>query len=764
MREGLQNIAPSSVIGEENRLFQFHKGGNESDMLVEISAGDGLIHFYVDGVEQGDTVAHSYTLSQLPDLYFTNQEVTGVICHADHPPLYIEIALDGSISGALIPSANVPLVDYRDAASPSVAATTTNEYDLVFNPGDDGNLWADRDWIMRYDGVWVTGNQGNIKSFRFKDATKNIERLTEALNRLLSLKNTTILVTSSAIDAYKITLTGENAGKVLEIKPENPIAERYVDIESDIDESDTDEPAWSYPTYVTYDDGGGVDYYQCIQPNSPETGVNDPTFPAYWTNIGATKPDTFDWQYPDGNVWQAFDAGPPAVFTESYGPGGRGFPKVCVVQEQRLILMANPGFTMGMFGSRINQYKDFILGPEDDDPFFKSVDTSDTPTIKWAVASGGLVLGTSSGDHSVSAQVTLSPSDTFAKRDNSARSHDAKAVMVNTDIFYIEQGREKIRSTRFNDTVEKQTSNDVSLIAEHLLNSRAKRIVLMQTPEVVIFILRDDGSLACISYSHEQQNAAWYEFEMQGVITDIAVCYTVGAEPGAYDPSDPLNTMNTDEDELWATVTYDGGVTHYIEKMPYPKRTFTAATEDGDPFLVDQHLVMIDGWIRNTILIADNNVISGLEQFEGLTVAVVVEDAWAGEYTVQDGKVILADADIDETFSGTYAVGLRYTGTLRTFEMSSGSPQGTGLGTQRRWNQLFVKILDSSLPIINNIRPPDRKPETLMGMAEIIQVGLQERDMVDLGWDDKGIITIVQDRPYPTHILGCFGQFNSHNG
>ena len=68
MREGFENITPTSVLTEPNRIFQFHKGGETSDMLVEVSADDGLIHFYIDGVELSDTVVHDYTLAELEEL------------------------------------------------------------------------------------------------------------------------------------------------------------------------------------------------------------------------------------------------------------------------------------------------------------------------------------------------------------------------------------------------------------------------------------------------------------------------------------------------------------------------------------------------------------------------------------------------------------------------------------------------------------------------------------------------------------------------
>ena len=49
-----------------------------------------------------------------------------------------------------------------------------------------------------------------------------------------------------------------------------------------------------------------------------------------------------------------------------------------------------------------------------------------------------------------------------------------------------------------------------------------------------------------------------------------------------------------------------------------------------------------------------------------------------------------------------------------------------------------------------------------MDIAETLQVGLTTREVRNLGWDD-GAITIIQDRPYPTHVLGLYGEFSSNN-
>ena len=741
-REGFKNMIESPDTGNDGRIFQFHRGGDVSDIEVHVTASDGLVHFYgindATGaiLEYPYSVSHNYLQSELEDLWFTNQEKTAIILHPNHPPLYIEIQLDGTIDGAELPAESIPFHDYDDAASPTATTTGDADYSLDFVDGVTNPWNPSRHWTLRYDGVFATGNKGAIKEFEFSSVAATLAgRVQNALEFIPALKGsgTTITVVPGLAGTdwtlIEVTIAGEGGGKTLELFSANESADRYVEVAATVDEFDVMEPAWSFPTYVLE---AGT-YYQCILAHTPAVG-NQPPNATYWTPL-AGKPDSFDWQYPSGNAW--------SVAEVQYSPGGRGFPTVGVVYEQRVLLMANPALGMGVFGSRIAQYKDFVLGPQDDDPLFFAIDTSDSPKIKWAQAQRKLIIGTSSGDYALQSDITLTPSNVQATRQNSARSHGTNGVSVNTDIFYIQQGREKMRMTSYNDNIQSQTSQDISLVAQNLLETRVKRLCLMETPEVLIFGLRADGTLICISYSPEQLTAAWSELTCAGTVIDIC---------GGYNAF-------TSEDELWAVVTYDNGASRWIEKMPYPARVKTIRVDPADDALVDQNIVCLDGWITGTIASGDNNIITGLEQFNGLVVTAMVDDAYVGQYTVVTGAIQLdapPPGDVP-TYSGTYSVGFEYTAPAKTFEAVSGNPKGVGFGTKRRWAKLTVRLLDSALPKINGQLPYDRHPVTEMSVAEIIREGKQDLEITNTEWGD-GSITILQDRPYPTHILGFFGR------
>jgi len=738
-REGFQNLA--QVF--KNRLFQFHQGGDDHDILIEIRPGSTI--FWKNPSYPATpylTLTNIYLEADLENLYFTNQETTAVILHPDYPPYYIEEDANGLVTAEYLPNRLIPLVDYKDVNSPTSSMTTSFDYTAEWVDGTD--LWKDgREWTLRYDGVYATGNQGNIKEFNFQTTSADmLAKIELALSFIpaISGPDTTVTVTEDTHPKYNIVIAGLNGGKTLQINRVDNFRDYFVDVVNPAvdDTNQTLEPAWSYPTYVFH----VANYYQCIAPHTSETGVIEPPDAAYWVDLGTTKPDTFDWQYPDGNVWA------DGVI---YAPHGRGFPTVGAIHQQRLLLMANASVTMGIWGSRLNQFKDFTLGPEDDDPFFFTIDTSDTPTIKWAESQRHLTIGTSSGDFMLRGEVTLTPSDVNALKQNNARSFKTRAVTTNTDIIYIEQGNEKIRTTSYLRDPDAMTSKDISLIAENLLHTKVKRLVILHTPELMVVALRFDGSMVAVSFAPDFNVAAWFELESAGFVHDIAGNYKITTE---------ADGTISGEDGIFATIMH--GDNYFLERMPYPSRTMTPKLEESDPSLTEQGVVCLDSWVTGTIVTGDANVITGLDHLEGLEVAALVDDAWTGIYTVQSGTIILTSEEDIENYDGEYAVGRLYKGTLETFEHNAGNARGVGFGTKRRWNRLWIRLLDSALPIINGTLPPDRTPETEMNLAEILRMGVQDVDIRGLGWGD-GSILIEQDRPYPTHVLGLYGEFNVNN-
>jgi hypothetical protein len=100
--------------------------------------------------------------------------------------------------------------------------------------------------------------------------------------------------------------------------------------------------------------------------------------------------------------------------------------------------------------------------------------------------------------------------------------------------------------------------------------------------------------------------------------------------------------------------------------------------------------------------------------------------------------------------------------TLETTKFNDGNSAGTNLGASQRWAHIYVKLVDSALPLVNGQRPAARSPSTPMGDPEELRTG--DYDVQGLGWDLDGTITVVQDIPKKTQLIALYGIYQSNIG
>jgi hypothetical protein len=301
------------------------------------------------------------------------------------------------------------------------------------------------------------------------------------------------------------------------------------------------------------------------------------------------------------------------------------------------------------------------------------------------------------------------------------------ATQVDTEIFYIEQGGRKLRVTQYVRNLTSFSSTDASLLSEDLVSETGiKRVTTSYLPEIMLSMVRNGGQPLVMTYTKEMGMMAYTELITDGFVNDVAAFYSLAK-------TEDYTFWAVQRNGIWA-----------LERMRYPCGKVCKP-------LADNGIVMMDGWVSGTVEGFD---ITGLSHLNGKEVGVLIDDAWQiQEYTVANGKITLP-----EDFTGrTYAVGLLYEGFLETFE-NPDNFQGTGLGTKRRWQDLYTRLLNSALPRVYGQRAPDRTPSSLMNQSENVRAGLQDIRQNVSGFG-SGSIKIVQDRPYPTQVLAFFGTY-----
>ena len=160
----------------------------------------------------------------------------------------------------------------------------------------------------------------------------------------------------------------------------------------------------------------------------------------------------------------------------------------------------------------------------------------------------------------------------------------------------------------------------------------------------------------------------------------------------------------------------------------------------------------MDSYVDTTAQVP-STVFAGFDHLAGLAVQVLLDGA------LHPTVVVAQDGTITTEWEGTLCeAGLAYTSTMQTLPLDQRTQTGSAQPYQKRYNELLVTLLDSTLPIINGERRPDRTPATPMDTREPNSTGLLRTEQVILGWNQDAIVTIEQPDPFPCTVLSISGE------
>ena len=142
---------------------------------------------------------------------------------------------------------------------------------------------------------------------------------------------------------------------------------------------------------------------------------------------------------------------------------------------------------------------------------------------------------------------------------------------------------------------------------------------------------------------------------------------------------------------------------------------------------------------------------------EGYEVQLLINGAVHPMRTVSGGQV-----QLQEFFAkpGDLAVaGIQVVGKMETLALEGLNRSGTSQATKMRRNRIFVRLLDSAIPMVNGETQPARFPMTPMGEGEPRFTG--DIQVSNLGWDRFAIVDIEMSLPKHYDVLAIFGDAQS---
>jgi hypothetical protein len=478
--------------------------------------------------------------------------------------------------------------------------------------------------------------------------------------------------------------------------------------------------------------------------------------------LGTAVPDTTPVQYPKYSIsWSAVTgASKYNVYKEVHGGGVYGFigsatnttfvddnilpdgtdtppgsrnpfaasnnPGVVTYHQQRRVFAASTTGPQTVWMSQSGNYQNFNVSEPSkaDDAVTFTLAAAQVNEIRALVPHNDLLVMTVSGEFKVSGGTNadaITPSSLVVKPQGYRGSSHVPPLVIGETVLFVQSKGSIVRDLAYNIQVDGYSGNDLSVLSNHLFESRTiSEWCYAQAPHSIVWAVTSDGALLSLTYLKEHEVWAWTRHDTLGTFESIC------------------SVSEGSEDAVYVVVnrTIGGATKRYVERM-----ASRIVSDVDDAFFVDSGL-SYSGTAVTTV--------SGLDHLNGQTVAVLADGSVQAQRTVSGGAITLDHS------ASTIHVGLPYTSELRTLDLELG-PQRAG--QYRRVVRVTVKMERSRGLWVGP--DPDHVVEWKQRSSEpygdpIALLTGEARITIPPSWGTSGSVTLQQHDPLPLTVLGVF--------
>lgn len=404
----------------------------------------------------------------------------------------------------------------------------------------------------------------------------------------------------------------------------------------------------------------------------------------------------------------------------------KGYPTAAGFFEDRLVFAGSTRYPQTFWSSKVGDYYNFGTSTPmvDDDAVTATLNGGQMNGIKAMVAFGELILLTSGGEYKVSGGQgkALTPSNTLSQAQEYRGISDVLPVTVGSRIVFAQQQGNIIRDLAYSYEADKYTGDDLNLLCSHLFDGhKVVAMTYQQTPDSIIWFVRDDGLLLGLTYIKEQDIYAWHKHSIKNA-RFVNVCCIPGGEC----------------DELYAVIERNG----QYENVMLERRN------DND---VPEEQIYVDDGI--TVRGSDIKEVTGLTWLEGETVAILADGNALPQQKVEGGKVTLSEK---HGYSVVH-VGLPIDAVIKTLPIEFQMQDGSSISRKKRIGNLSVLFKNTrgglyglSEEKLDEIKWRDTEA---YGQPTKLFTGKKKIVLPAAGWGETQQLIIKQDAPLPMTVL-----------
>ncbi|MEE9386415.1 MAG: hypothetical protein V3V08_23620, partial [Nannocystaceae bacterium] len=348
--------------------------------------------------------------------------------------------------------------------------------------------------------------------------------------------------------------------------------------------SRTSDTVWSIDDIITLDGP-----YQDLNTSSTTLTITDPavgsakacvasadTFVAEDADAldggGLTRGRLVRWRNKEGNVW---GWGRVTLFTDEQNveleilraangdatlatvdwrlgawgeAAGLSYPTTVAFYQNRLVFAGGDGAPETIWASVTGDYENFsptddvdadenpsgvsLSNVQNDSAFTFTMSagaTGQVNVIRWlSPSSNDLVIGTTGGTSTLSSDQTgpVTPTNVFIREANTYGTKNVAPARVEDFVVHISHTGRKVRGLGYNFNADGWVSEDLTAIADEILNSGVTQMAFQKEPHGTIWMVRDDGQMIGLTLERTQKVAGFTRFIAGGTFGPLDVATT----------------------------------------------------------------------------------------------------------------------------------------------------------------------------------------------------------------------------------------------
>lgn len=504
-RQGSQYVGQVKYSDKPTRLFEFTTNTNNSFML---EFGDKYIRVWNYGIYTGIEVTTPFTSDILFDLNCNQSGDVMFICSGKYPIQTLSRYSD----------TDWRMSTYKLTEQPYDEINTDNGHTLTVN-GD--TITSTKDLFTQDMVGSVIQIAYYVEAVHTKSAgevvEKKVKRYMQAQTIEKTYNNINYNVGAFSTDtelSWKFTTHGTWDGTVkLQI-------------------SNNDGQTWKdYRTYTSKNDynvtdtgkieaGARLKYVSDIKSGSVNCDLSIMPFTQY--GIVEIKIVT-DAKNAKVNVLNGIKEGEPSYqWKLGSWNRGRGYPKLCTFYQDRFVVAATDSKPNFIWFSRTGDYPNFgvekVEGTiTDDSAITLPVINRKMCEIRHLVPANDLIILTSGNEWIVRGDKTITPTNCNLKTQTQRGALSCEPQFIGNRCVFVQERGGTVRDMGYSYESDNYTGQDLTLFVKTLVKGHlAVTSAYAQDPDSIIYYVRDDGQLNCLTYIPEQKVYGWSHFVTNG--------------------------------------------------------------------------------------------------------------------------------------------------------------------------------------------------------------------------------------------------------